>query len=89
MAIRKMNTKRWTELTETSDRLRAQLIGWSPGGAAGQLGISRQAVHKAIHRGDLDAIIVTKDDSDELSMFMIPDASLQAFKAKRAQRKAG
>lgn len=89
MAIRKMNTKRWTELTDTSDRLRAQLLGWSPGGAAAQLGISRQAVHKAIRRGDLDAVIVTKDDSEQLSMFMIPDASLQAFKAKREQKRAG
>jgi hypothetical protein len=88
MALRKMNTKRWTELTETSDRLRAQLIGWSPGGAASQLGISRQAVHKAIHRGDLDAVIVNDDDG-KLQMFMIPDASLQAFKARREQKRAG
>ena len=87
--IRKMNTRRWNELTDTSDRLRAQLLGWSPGGAAAQLGISRQAVHKAIRRGDLDAVIVTKDGSDELSMFMIPDASLQAFKLRREQRRAG
>ena len=87
--IRKMDTRRWTELTEASERVRAQLIGWSPGGAASQLGISRQAVHKAIKRGDLDAVIVTRDGSDELSMFMIPDASLQAFKARREQRKVG
>ena len=70
-----------------SERHRAELLGWSPGGAAAQLGISRQAVHKAIHRGDLDAIIINDDDG-KLRLFMIPDASLQAF-AERRSRRAG
>lgn len=86
--IRTMNLKRWEELTDQSDRLRAQLLGWSPGGAAAQLGISRQAVHKAIKRGDLDAVIVKNEDGS-LSMFMIPDPSLQAFKVRREQKRAG
>lgn len=83
MAIRKMNTKLWQKLTSESDAARAKLLGWSPGGAAAQLGISRQAIHKAIKRGDLDAVIVTNDRTGRLSMFMIPDDSLQAFKARR------
>lgn len=83
MAIRKMNAKLWQKLTSESDAQRAKLLGWSPGGAAAELGISRQAVHKAIHRGDLDAVIVTNERTGRLSMFMIPDASLQAFKARR------
>lgn len=86
MAVRTMNSQTWQKLTEVSEAQRAQLLGWSPGGAAAQLGISRQAVHKAIHRGDLDAVIVNNEDG-KLSMFMIPDASLQAFKAKRMNQK--
>jgi hypothetical protein len=88
MAIKTMNLDVWRKLSDVSDAQRAKLLGWSPGGAAAQLGISRQAVHKAIHRGDLDALIVNNDEG-QLSMFMIPDDSLQAFKAKRAQRRAG
>lgn len=83
MAIRKMNTKLWQKLTSESDAHRAKLLGWSPGGAAAQLGISRQAIHKAIKRGDLDAVIVTNDRTGRLSMFMIPDDSLRAFQARR------
>lgn len=88
MALRKMDMRRWQELVTESDLERAKLIGWSPGGAAAQLGISRQAVHKAIHRGDLDAVIINGDDG-KLQAFMIPDASLRAFAQRRAQRQAG
>lgn len=88
MAIRKMNTKLWNKLTAESEAYRAKLLGLSPGGAAAELGISRQAVHKAIRRGDLDAVIVNNEDGS-LSMFMIPEDSVQAFKARREQRQTG
>lgn len=88
VAVRKMNQKLWERLTTESDLHRAKLLGWSPGGAAAQVGITRQAIHKAIRRGDLDAVIVNNDDG-RLSMFMIPDESLQAFKARREQKRAG
>ena len=56
------------------------------------MGISRQAVHQAIHRGDLDALAVRRDNG-EVKMIVIPTASVEAFKAKRRerelQRKAG
>ena len=87
MALRKLSTKRFEELMAESDGHGAELLGWSPGGAAGQLGISRQAVHKAIQRGDLDAVIVNGDDG-KLRMFMIPDASLKAFAERRSRRLA-
>ena len=87
MALRKVSADRWEKLVAESHYARAKLIGWSPGGAAAELGISRQAVHKAIHRGDLDAVIVNDDDG-RLRMFMIPDDSLQAF-ALRRQKRAG
>jgi len=60
----------------------------SPGAAAAHLGISRQAVHKAIHRGDLDAVMLQENDG-ELAAFMIPFESVEAFKVKREQRRAG
>lgn len=91
MAIRKMTMKQWQKATAAAHGKPswAALNGTSPGGVAATLGISRQAVHKAIHRGDLDAIIVNDDITGELRLFMIPAASEQAFKAKREQRKAG
>jgi len=66
-----------------------KLNGASPGGLAAELGISRQAVHQAVQRGLLDALIVVDDNSEELRLFMIPEHSVEAYKARRAARKAG
>lgn len=86
--IRKIPVAQWSKLTEAALGKPAwkQLNGPSPGGVAAILGISRQAVHKAVHRGDLDAVIVT--DGGKLRMFMITEDSIEAFKAKRERRLA-
>jgi hypothetical protein len=66
-----------------------KLNGWSPGGVAAELGITRQAVHQAVKRGQMDAVIVRDDRTDEMVLFMIPDYSVQAYKQRREQRRAG
>lgn len=86
LKLRKMKASRWQALTDESDRERAKLLGWSPGGAAAELGVTRQAIHYAIRRGDLEAVMVTDDATGQLQMFMIPDASLQDYKRKREAR---
>ena len=90
MAIRKMKMRAWQKaLAASVDKPSwATLNGDSPGGLAAQLGISRQAVHQAVRRGLLDAVIVVDDQSEELRLFMIPQASAEAYKARRAARKA-
>ena len=87
--IRKMQVSTWSKLTDAALGKPAwkQLNGPSPGGVAAILGISRQAVHKAVHRGDLDAVIVY--NGARLQMFMITEDSIEAFKAKRERRLAG
>ena len=60
------------------------LNGYSPGGAAVELGMSRQAVR----RGSLDAVIVNDDVTGELRLFMIPKPSIEAYKAT-GRRRAG
>lgn len=91
MAIRTMKMRAWQKATAAALGKPAweYLNGYSPGGVAAQLGISRQAVHQAVHRGQLDAVIVNDDDSGELRLFMIPKPSLEAYRARREQRKAG
>lgn len=88
--IRKMQVSTWSKLTEAALGKPAwrQLNGPSPGGVAAILGISRQAVHKAVHRGDLDAVVVYAP-TGRLQMFMITEDSIEAFKAKRERRLAG
>ena len=88
MALRKLSLSRFEKLTAESEHERAKLLGgYSPGYVAAKLGISRQAVHKAIHRGDLDAIIVNGDDG-HLRAFLVPDESIERFAAARAARQA-
>lgn len=91
MAIRKMKMSAWQKANAAAFGKPAwgKLNGDSPGGLAGQLGISRQAVHQAVRRGLLDAVIVVDDNTEELRLFMIPQSSAEAYKARRSARKAG
>jgi hypothetical protein len=86
-----MKMRAWQKATAAAlDKpLWGKLNGDSPGSVAAELGISRQAVHQAVHRGSLDAVIVVDDNSEELRLFMIPAESVEAFKARRDHRKAG
>ena len=74
-----MQLKDWERVLEARKPDLADFSqGLSPGGAAGELGISRQAVHKAIHRGDLDVLAIY--DGSRLSHYTISRSSLAAFK---------
>ena len=86
MAVRKFSIDRWIKAVASAHGkpAAAELNGLSPGGVASQLEISRQAVHQAVHRGDLDAIIVN-DGNGKLRMFMITASSIERFKQKRAR----
>ena len=52
--------------------------GWSPGGAAVQLGVTRNAIHQAMRRGQLEAIRVI--NKGELYGIMIPDRSIEDYR---------
>lgn len=86
MALRKISMRRWEQLTAESERRRAELIGWSTGAAADALGMTRQGVHKAVRRGDLDAVMVQNDEG-KLLAFMIPSEAIEAFKASKRRYK--
>lgn len=88
MAVRKFSREQWVKAVNASHGKPdfAALNGDSPGTVAAELDISRQAVHQAVHRGDLDAVIVN-DSRGKLQMFMIPRGSVERFKKLRAERK--
>jgi len=87
MAVRKMTLAAWQKACATTHGKPSwhELNGNSPGGVASDLGISRQAVHKAIARGDLDAVIVS-DTRGRMLMFMIPQRSVETFRLIRGKR---
>lgn len=70
----------WRKVMEAATDSRAKPIGVSPGGAAVQLGCSRQAVHKLIRRGRLDVTAVY--EGTDLSFYLVHQASIDAYKAE-------
>lgn len=62
MAMIHLTHESWQKLIQSTpaDRV-VDLLGLSPGGVSQELGITRQAVHLAIHRDTLDAYRVTKN----------------------------
>lgn len=80
MAIKKMQLRTFTRLMEAGDAATQDLSGPSPGGAAAELGISRQAVHAAIRRGTLDALAVY--DGMQLSHYTISQSSIQRYRSR-------
>jgi len=80
MAIKRMQYSTWQKLTDESESNIAKLNGDSPGGAAVQLGCSRQAIHGLIKRGRLDAVAVYK--GTQLMFYVIPQPSLDRYKVE-------
>jgi hypothetical protein len=85
MPIRRIQLKEWKRLIEANDPTTQDYSeGPSPGGAAAELGISRQGVHKAIRRGELEVLAVY--DGRRLSHYTISQSSLAAYKATLRSR---
>jgi len=82
MAVKRMQISTWQKATAAVAS--AKLIGLSPGGAASELGISRQGVHDAIRRGALDAYAVYR--GTKLAFFIIPTQSLDAYRGRLLDR---
>ena len=65
-----------------------ELMGWSPGGAAGVLGISRQRVHQLVAAGQLDAVYVWEERKPKgagarPSMIMILEPSMELWRKSK------
>jgi len=81
MTVTTMNWNDWLAAVEASSPSPGKPMpppnGYSPGGAAEKLGVTRSAVHMAISRGILDAIKVPIPDGR--SYFFIPERDLQDY----------
>lgn len=89
MALRVMKLSRWSKLNDVHPLEDPRAVnGLSPGGVAVELGISRQAVHQAIARGDLDAVKVVADhDPDRMVMFNVTQHSVGRYRQLREARR--
>lgn len=83
----RLTFEEWSKIFESvSDEERDEWNGPSPGGAAGELGVSRQRVHQLLAKGKLNGIeFVEKDGS--FRAFTVTDASIRRY--KESDRKPG
>ena len=88
MAMKKQSDRNAQIIAEAVERIRADRLGLTVTEAAAELGISRQAVHKAVRRGDLQSVKVRDYKGQMLLLFITPE-QVQAFKVKREQKLAG
>lgn len=91
MAIREIPLTRWYEIMDGAEKNGAAEVadihnGYSPGGAAAEMGISRQAIMAAIKRGSLDALRVPTPSGTSL-WFIHPDA-LERYRNSPNQKHA-
>lgn len=88
MAWKRIKYSKWVEGLESSPNSR-EFKGDSPGSVAAELGVSRQSVHKAIARGDLDAWRVERDKTGELVAIVVTPESVDRYRTLRKFREAG
>lgn len=69
----------WAEYEGAPPAVHRRMTGLSPGAAASALGITRQAVHRAIDRGTLVAHYVYADDTGDLAWITVPMDSLREY----------
>lgn len=82
MAFKEMTVEKWAELLWATPDGRERFNGCSPGPVATELGISRQALHKAIKANRLNAIRIV-DSRGRHTATIIPEAEFRAFRESR------
>jgi len=63
-----------------------KVMGMSPGGAAGRLGISRQAVYDLVRRDKLEMVKVKKKDQVRYSEIYVTEESLKREIERRVKK---
>lgn len=82
-----MTTDEWAEkIAPLSDKEREEWIGPSPGGAAGDLGVTRQRIHQLLCEGKLDGIEIA-DHRDRGVAVFVTTASIRRY--QESDRKRG
>lgn len=85
MTVTTLSYDEWTKrLTDETDSPGDLPNGWSPGGAASELGMTRQGIMYAINRGLLDAYRIPSPVPGPVEHFwIIPPAALDAYAARK------
>lgn len=86
MAYQVITLSKWAELVPHHGKP-SDYNGPSPGGVAAMLKISRQSVHRAINRGELEAFRVVNDRDRSLVAVVVKPSSIANYQAARALRR--
>ena len=78
--------KSYSDAVKSDSLIKGDLMGFSPSGAADELGITRQRVHQLVNEGKLDQIVVI-DKNGNICATFITKNSVSAY--KDIERKPG
>ena len=90
MSIRRMTYEEWAEalaLTHGKPDY-AKFMGSSPGGAAVELGVTRQRVWQLLKEGKLDLLLLADNPKAKVSAWIIPHASVKRLLKSRPMEQA-
>jgi len=85
MGYTRLTMEQYSELLlSTPEDKRSEVNGQSPGGVAGRLGITRQAVHDAIKRDTLQGYYITRNG--RMVAIIIPDAEVARYRREHLKK---
>jgi hypothetical protein len=93
MAIRKMSLNEWAEAVH-AHRAKPSLgrfQGYSPGGAASELGVSRPRIHQLLKHNRLDLLLLYQDDdpNQKPCVWLVTDASIKRYRKSKPMQQQG
>jgi len=85
VSIRRMSYDAWAEaLARTHGKPDfASYMGASPGGAAAELGVSRQRIWQLLKDGRLDLVMLADDDKAKVSAWVVTKASMERYRRSK------
>lgn len=91
MGIRRMTYEAWGEVlaqTHAQPSEYAKYMGSSPGGAAAELGVTRQRIWQLLKEGKLDLLLLADNKDAKVSAWIIPNASVERYRKSKPMEQA-
>jgi hypothetical protein len=91
MAMRRLTFEQWGELLATSHGQPSEYSRWmgsSPGGAAADLGVTRQRIWQLLKEGKLDLLMLADNRDAKVSAWLIPQGSIERYRKSKPMEQA-
>lgn len=86
MAMRRMTFEQWGERLATTHADPSEYSRWmgsSPGGAAADLGVTRQRIWQLVKEQKLDLLLLADNKDSKVSAWLIPQSSIDRYRKSK------